>query len=108
MEPWQDQLWRMVPGLASSSGVSFESVNFPGSFLRHVNHEIRLAANDDTAGFRADATFTRVAGLSDATWSSFRSHNVPDRYLRHSGYVLRIDPVSTATDREDATFRVTS
>ncbi|GAA1031955.1 hypothetical protein GCM10009557_28850 [Virgisporangium ochraceum] len=62
--------------------------NFPGRFLRHVNYE--------------------VAGLSDPTWSSFRSYNLPDRYLRHSGYVLRVDPVSTATDREDATFRVTS
>jgi hypothetical protein len=108
MEPWQDQLWRMVPGLASSSGVSFESVNYPGRFLRHVNYEIRLDPNDNTATFRADATFTRVAGLSDSTWSSFRSYNVTDRYLRHSNYVLRIDPVSTATDREDATFRVTS
>jgi hypothetical protein len=108
MEPWQDQLWRMVPGLASSSGVSFESVNVPGRFLRHVNYGVRLEANDNTATFRSDATFTRVAGLSDPTWSSFRSYNLPDRYLRHSGYVLRVDPVGTATDREDATFRVTS
>jgi non-reducing end alpha-L-arabinofuranosidase len=107
-DPYQDQLWRMVPGLADPAGVSFESVNFPGRYLRHSNYAIRLDAGDNTAGFRADATFHRVAGLADSAWSSFRSHNFPDRYLRHSGYLLRIDPISTATDRADATFRMTS
>jgi hypothetical protein len=108
MEPVQDQMWRMVPGLADSAGVSFQSVNYPTRYLRHLNYAIRLDVNDNTATFRGDATFYRVAGLSDSTWSSFRSYNVADRYLRHSNYVLRIDPISTATDREDATFRVTS
>jgi non-reducing end alpha-L-arabinofuranosidase len=108
MEPYQDQLWRMVAGLADSAGVSFQSVNNPTRYLRHLNYEVRLDVDDTTAAFRADATFHRVAGLADPTWSSFRSHNLPDRYLRHSNYVLRVDPVGTATDREDATFRVTS
>lgn len=107
-DPYQDQQWRMVPGLADAAGVSFESVNFPGRYLRHSNYEIRLDANDGTATFRADATFYRVAGLADSAWSSFRSYNFPDRYLRHFDYLLRIDPISTATDRADATFRVTS
>jgi hypothetical protein len=87
--------------------VSFESVNYPGRYLRHYDYVIRLDANDGTAAFRSDATFYRVAGLADSAWSSFRSANYPDRYLRHFDYLLRIDPVSTATDREDATFRVT-
>ncbi|MGW3345858.1 glycoside hydrolase family 43 protein [Nonomuraea rubra] len=106
-DPYQDQLWRMVPGLADSAGVSFESVNYPGRYLRHYNYEIRLDPGDNTAAFRADATFHRVAGLADSAWSSFRSHNFPDRYLRHSNYLLRVDPISTATDRADATFRLT-
>jgi hypothetical protein len=108
-DPHQDQLWRMVAGLADASGVSFESVNYPGRYLRHSNYAIRLDANDGTATFRADATFLRGAGLADSTWSSFRSFNFPDRYLRHSDYVLRIDPLSSsssASDRQDATFRV--
>lgn len=110
-DPYEDQLWRMVPGLADSAGVSFQSVNFPTRYLRHSNYAIRLDANDDTASFRADATFYRVAGLADGAWSSFRSYNFPDRYLRHANYVLRIDPLSassSASDRQDATFRVTS
>jgi hypothetical protein len=109
-DPYQDQMWRMVPGLADAAGVSFESVNLPGRFLRHYAYAIRLDANDGTAAFRADATFHRTAGLADAAWSSFRSHNFPDRYIRHSGYELRIDqlgPGSALTARQDATFQIT-
>lgn len=110
-EPYRDQMWRMVPGLADSAGVSFESVNRPGHFLRHLNYAVRLDPNDNSATFRADATFHGAAGHADSSWTSLRSHNFPDRYLRHSGYVLRIDPISassSATDRQDATFRITS
>jgi hypothetical protein len=110
-DPNQDQLWRMVPGLADSAGVSFQSVNFPTRYLRHSGLAIRLDVNDNTATFRADATFYRTAGLADSAWSSFRSYNLPTSYLRHSNFVLRVDPLSassSATDRQDATFRVTS
>ncbi|OQD56794.1 hypothetical protein BM536_007470 [Streptomyces phaeoluteigriseus] len=47
--------------------------------------------NDGTSTFAADTTFHRTAGLADAS--------------RHSDFVLRIDPVSTAADRQDATSR---
>ncbi|MEW2138922.1 glycoside hydrolase family 43 protein [Streptomyces sp. NPDC005409] len=104
--PYTDSLWKLVPGLADSSAVSFQSVNNPTHYLRHYNYELRLDVNDGTSTFAADATFHRTAGLADSSWSSFRSHNFPTRYLRHSNYVLRIDPISTATERQDATFRV--
>lgn len=110
-DPYQDQMWRMVPGLADSSGVSFESVNFPGNHLRHSGFAMRLDPNDNSAPFRADATFYRTAGLADSSWASFRSYNFPDRYVRHSSFLLRIDPLSASssvTDRQDATFRITS
>ena len=107
-DPYQDQLWRLVPGLADSAGVSFQSVNFPDRYLRHFDYALRLDVNDNTATFRADATYYRVAGLADSAWASFRSYNVPDRYIRHYDYLVRIDPISTATDRQDATFRVTA
>jgi len=109
-DPYQDQLWRMVPGLADTAGVSFQSVNFPTRYLRHFNFAMRLDVNDNTATFRADATFYRVPGLADSAWSSFRSFNNPTRHLRHSNSLLRIDPISASssvTDRQDATFRVT-
>lgn len=110
LEPYQDQLWRMAPGLADPAGVSLESVNHPGHYLRHSAFEVRLERSDGTAAFRADATFHRTAGLADASWTSLRSHNHPAHYLRHSGFLLRIDPLgpsSAAGDRHDATFLIT-
>jgi hypothetical protein len=107
--PAQDAQFRLVPGLANGSGfVSFQSVNFPGYYLRHYGFGFVLAANDGTATFAADVTFRQVAGLANASWSSFQFYNHPDRYVRHSGYLLRLDPITTAQGRDDATFRVTT
>ncbi|MDN3241746.1 glycoside hydrolase family 43 protein [Glycomyces tritici] len=108
VSPLQDSQFRLVPGLASSSAVSFESVNFPGHFLRHADNDFVLAPRASGGTFNADATFNRVAGLADSSWSSFTSYNFPTRYIRHYGYALRLDPVSTAQERADATFRVTT
>ncbi|GHE73547.1 glycoside hydrolase family 43 protein [Streptomyces capitiformicae] len=103
-----DAQFRLRPGLADSGTVAFESVNYPGYFLRHSGFDFQLAYNDGTTRFAADATFRKVAGLADSTWSSFQSYNYPDRYIRHYAYELRLDPITTATGRADATFRVTS
>ncbi|GGS56767.1 glycoside hydrolase family 43 protein [Actinokineospora fastidiosa] len=105
-DPYQDAMWRLVPGLASPAGLSFRSVNYPDRYLRHAGFAVGLARNDGSALFAADATFHRVPGLADSTWTSFRSHNFPDRHLRHAGHVLRVDPIATAADRADATFRI--
>ncbi|KUO14482.1 glycoside hydrolase family 43 protein [Streptomyces dysideae] len=105
-DPYTDSQWKLVPGLAESSGVSFQSVNQPTRYLRHSYYQLRLDANDGTTTFAKDATFHKTAGLADPSWSSFRSYNYPDRYIRHYDYVLRIDPISTAGGRADATFSV--
>ncbi|KUL29240.1 glycoside hydrolase family 43 protein [Actinoplanes awajinensis] len=108
-DPYQDQQWTLVPGLADAAGVSFRSVNYPDRYLRHSNYAMVLNANDGTSTFAADATFYKAAGFADSGWTSFRSYNYPERYLRHSNYVLRIDPVtssSTAAVKQDATFRI--
>ncbi|WP_055713905.1 glycoside hydrolase family 43 protein [Streptomyces torulosus] len=103
-----DAQFRLRPGLAGTGTVSFESVNYRGYFLRHANNDFQLVRNDGTAQFAADATFRQVAGLADSTWSSFQSYNHPDRYIRHYAYYLKLDPITTATGRADATFRVTN
>jgi hypothetical protein len=110
VSPAADSQWRIVPGLANASSgyVSFESVNFPGYYLRHYDYDLSLARNEGTSQYAADATFRRVAGLADSGAVSFQSYNFTDRYLRHADYVLRIDPIGTATERADATFRITS
>jgi hypothetical protein len=109
IDPLSDMKWKMVPGLADANGVSFESVNFPGRYLRHSNFSLVVNANDNSQVFKADATFYKTPGFADASWTSFRSYNFPDRYIRHAGGLLRIDPVSTTSsslDKQDATFKI--
>ncbi len=108
VSPAQDAQFRVMPGLAGAGTVSFQSVNFPGYYLRHTDYDFVLAPDDGTATFKADATFRQVAGLASSSWSSFQSYNVPDRYLRHYAYQLRLDPITDATGRADATFRLTN
>ncbi|MFF3444938.1 glycoside hydrolase family 43 protein [Streptosporangium sp. NPDC002721] len=109
VSPAQDAQFRLVPGLANGNGyVSFASVNYPGYYLRHYGFDFVLAQDDGTATFAADATFRRVAGLADSSWTSFQSYNYPDRHIRHYNYLLRLDPITDAQGRGDATFRVTS
>lgn len=105
-DPYTDSEWKIVPGLADSTAVSFQSVNYPTRYLRHYDYQLRLDVNDGTTAFAQDATFSKAAGLADATWTSFRSYNYPDRYIRHYNYSLRIDPVSTTAEKADATFYV--
>jgi hypothetical protein len=109
VSPAQDAQFRLVPGLANASGyVSIQSVNFPGYYLRHSGFDFVLAPSDGTSTFAAEATFRQVAGLANSGWSSFQSYSHPDRYIRHYNYLLRLDPITTAQGRSDATFRVTT
>jgi hypothetical protein len=106
VDPPADSQWKLVPGLADGSGVSFQSVSFPTRYLRHYNYALQLDVNNGTSTFAQDATFYRTPGLADSSWSSFRSYNYPTRYIRHSNYALRIDPISTTAEKQDATFHV--
>ncbi|MCK2237432.1 MULTISPECIES: AbfB domain-containing protein [unclassified Crossiella] len=78
----RDATWKIVPGLADPSCYSFESFNIPGAFLRHANYRIRLDDNDNSATFKADATWCARTGLS-AGGVSFESFTFPERRLRH-------------------------
>ncbi|GAA3747794.1 glycoside hydrolase family 43 protein [Salinactinospora qingdaonensis] len=108
-DPYADSQWRLVPGLADTAALSFESLNYPGYYLRHSDYALVLEQDDGSATFAADATYHAVSGLADANWTSFRSHNFPDRVLRHFDSELRIDPIgsdSSSTERQDATFLI--
>ncbi|MFJ4221879.1 glycoside hydrolase family 43 protein [Curtobacterium luteum] len=105
-DPQADSQWKLVPGLADPNDVSFESVNYPGSYLRHSSFDVVLNTNDGSSQFAADATFKKVPGLANSSWSSFQSYNYPDRYIRHYNFQLQISPISTSTDQADATFHV--
>lgn len=105
-DPYQDSMWKVVPGLADERGVAFESVNLSGHFLRRDGAEVVLAKNDGSDAFKASATFIKEPGLADANWSSFRAGDAVGQYLRHLKGVLRVEAVVSPADKEDATFRL--
>lgn len=104
VEPVEDSIFKIVPGLADPSCVSFESKNHPGYYLKHENFEIILKKYEDTDLFKDDATYKVVPGLADETRISFQSYNYPYRYIRHREYNLYIENIETDLDREDATY----
>jgi len=89
-------------GLANPNCVSFESVNKPGSYLRHQNFQFHLQQNDGSSLFSMDATFCPAAGNS-GQGTSFQSVNFPGRYIRNFNNVVYLaanggsNPWDTAT-----------
>jgi hypothetical protein len=100
----KDATFKLVPGLAGK-GTSFESVNYPGYFLRHENFRLKLAKLTDTKLFREDATFYFVPGLASSEAVSFESFNFPKHYIRHFNFELWVNPFDGSdVFRKDATF----
>jgi non-reducing end alpha-L-arabinofuranosidase len=85
----QDATWVETAGLANPSCASFESINRPGSYLRHQNFQLHLQADDGSSLFSQDATFCQTPGNS-GQGVSFQSVNFPTRYLRTFNDVLYI------------------
>ena len=79
----QDATFKIVAGLADAACYSFESRNYPGSYLRHFNSRVRRDARDGSALFDQDATFCARAALDGSPAVSLESKNLPGSYLRH-------------------------
>jgi hypothetical protein len=93
----QQASWTVRSGLANSGCYSFESVDSPGSFIRHYNFALQLNANDGSKIFGEDATFCSLPGLS-GTGNSIRSWSYPTRFFRHYnsiGYIASQGGVHT-------------
>lgn len=56
-----DSSFYVRAGNANADQVSFESVNFPGRFLRHAGFRLFLHPKDGSALFNADSTFQPIA-----------------------------------------------
>lgn len=83
----QQASWTVVAGLGNSACFSFQSVDTPGSYIRHYNFALLLNANDGTKQFKEDATFCPQTPLS-GVGSSLRAWSYPTRYFRHYDNVL--------------------
>ena len=104
-----DTLFRASPGLADSSGVSFEALTYPGYYLRHQNFVLKLQKNDGSTLFRQDATFKEVPGLADELGVSLESVNFPDHFLRFNGARVTLDKrKSSQSFKDQTTFTIGS
>ena len=101
-----DATFRIVPGLATPSKVSFESVNFPGHYLINLRGKVVLRRYENDPKFIAAATFAQHPGMADPTWVSFEAHNAPGAFLRHRGNNLRVEPQGPPPYYQDCTFRI--
>ncbi|QRN98978.1 AbfB domain-containing protein [Archangium violaceum] len=104
----QDATFKVVAGLADAACYSFESRNFPGSYLRHSASRIRRDARDGSALFDQDATFCARAALDGSSlYVSLESKNKPGFYLRHRNGEVWVDALENTTSfRQDATWAV--
>jgi hypothetical protein len=103
----KNSTFRIVNGLAEP-GVSLESLNYPGHYLRHRDFEIWLdkLEGSDTDLFREDATFQRRPGLADESCVSFEAYSYKGYFIRHRNFDLYLEKEDTDVFRADATFMV--
>ena len=86
----QQASWMVRTGLGNSGCFSFESVDTPGSFIRHSNYELMVDTNDGSMLFADDATFCPQAGITSVSDTSMRSWSYPTRWWRHYNSILYI------------------
>ena len=110
----QSASWTVRTGLGSSDCYSFESVDSPGSYIRHSNYELYVNADDGSKQMHEDATFCAQAGVN-GQGNTIRSWSYPARYWRHMDSILYIasnggphDFDDTATYNDDISFVVSS
>ena len=99
--------FRVVRGLKDNSGVSLESLDEPGHYLRHSSYMLRLGRNDGRDLFLKDATFFVEQALDGSGGVSLVSYNFPNYYISHRSYKLKIAIATDSTlHRKDASFNI--
>jgi hypothetical protein len=104
----KDATWWRVPILSATApagAFSFESINFPGRFIRHRNSlgEITpVVSNLD----KQDANFIIRPALNGSPIGiSFESVNFPGHFLRHQNFRIKLHRFeNTQLFRDDASF----
>jgi GH43 family beta-xylosidase len=102
-----DAQFVVQPGNADPEAVSFESVNFPGFFLRHQNNILTISPDDLSDDYAASTTWWMRPGVADETLISFEPYSQPGSYIGVKfGVLALVKAAELTTDRarEDATF----
>jgi hypothetical protein len=80
----QDATFIVRNGFADPTCYSFESVNYPGQYLRHAGYRLQKSSNDGTTIFQQDATFCAQPPLNGGGGNvSLESFNYPGYHWRH-------------------------
>ncbi|BAL90983.1 putative alpha-L-arabinofuranosidase [Actinoplanes missouriensis 431] len=85
-------------GRAASNCFSFESVNFPGYYLRHRDFRIELTRAEQSELFDEDSTFC-AESIRNGAALTLRSHNYPSRHIAVNGERLVIAESGAAAFR---------
>ncbi|KAI1814161.1 Arabinosidase B [Poronia punctata] len=111
----QQATWTVRAGLSNSDCYSFESVDTPGSYLRHYDFVLTVAKEDGAKQTREDATFCLGKGFTGSGTTSIRAWGYPTRYFRHYdnvGYIASNGGVHTfdaaSAFHDDASWVVSS
>merc|ERR1712136_92869 len=101
----KDSSFKIVKGLAGK-GISFESVNYPGHYLRHIMWHLDLNKYQNSALFKKDASFTVHKALDGKKGAvSFQSVNYPGYWIAHYGFLVYIRKFqNTALFKHDASW----
>lgn len=85
---YQDANFTSGPALTRQgrTAVSFESVNFPGFYIRHDGSSLVLQRNDGSQQFAQDASFTQIRRTGGGT--VFESVNAPGSFIQRQGFRL--------------------
>lgn len=96
--------WRVVPGLDDPSGVSFQSRDDPGRYLRNTSFRIWSDTNDGSASFKRDATFRYVNPLlgSSSQTRGLEPSELPGHFLLRDGDTVRVAELVDSTAFRDA------
>jgi hypothetical protein len=96
--------WRVVPGLADSALISFQSRDEPGRYLRHQLWRLWADTNDGSEQFKKDATFQLANPLIgvDPLTRSLPSFNYPGRRVSRGDGTVLLPAASDTTEYETA------
>lgn len=92
--------WKVMPGLADITAVSFQSRDEPGRYLRHAGFRVWADKNDGSTVFKKDATFRYSSPFIDSGVLShgLESFNYPGRFMLRTSDNRVTLPQAATTD----------
>ena len=93
--------------LGQAGSVSFESLVWPGNYIRHRDYLIYTESSGyNPSTFNDDATWIAHPDKYFQGYYAFEASNVGNYFIRHQNYRLRIDQ-DDGTDlfKQDASFK---